>query len=246
MSRVLLFTGQGGYISCKQAFLFTLVNPFRLGPAKMPVILQMKQCAMRCNSSHGPVFGGGTGVHDLFISDNANTNTISSSHLGKTYQWPQEGQQFLFTGGPKFTVTDYEVFGLYQKWQQTDEWGWGGWGKWRKLEFAQAGLFYSLNWRENRSKNKLVCEHAVVWLGTRELLLSGKLYKTRKTFLVFTSISNMPQEHVPTSLSSFSRATYFLLAGSELDFFVCLSEMLHQKSVKAALQVYLSKCVPGL
>ena len=70
--------------------------------------------------------------------------------------------------------------------------------------------------------------------------------KTRKTFLVFTSISNMYQEHVPTSLSSFSRATYFLLAGSELDFFVCLSEMLHQKSVKAALQVYLSKCLPGL
>ena len=57
----------------------------------------------------------------------------------------------------------------------TDEWGWRGWGKWRKLEFAQAGLFYSLNWRENRSKNKLVCEHAVAWLGTRELLLSGKL-----------------------------------------------------------------------
>ena len=56
MSRVLLFTGQGGYIPCKQAFLFTLVNPFRLWPAKMPVILQMKQCAMRCNSSHGPVF----------------------------------------------------------------------------------------------------------------------------------------------------------------------------------------------
>ena len=108
----------------------------------------------------------------------------------------------------------------------------------------RAGLFYSLNWRENRSKNKLVCEHAVAWLGTRGLLLSGKLYKTRKTFSVFTSISNMYQEHVPTSLSSFSRATYFLLAGSELDFFVCFSEMLHQKSVKAALQVYLSNCCP--
>ena len=122
----------------------------------------------------------------------------------------------------------------------TDEWGWRGWGKWRKLEFAQAGLFYSLNWRENRSKNKLVCEHAVAWLGTRELLLSGKLYKTRKTFLVFTSISNMHQEHVPTSLSTFSRATYFLLAGSwsELDFFVCLSEMYLSKKCEG--------CIAGL
>ena len=60
--------------------------------------------------------------------------------------------------------------------------------------------------------------------------------KTRKTFLVFTSISKMHQEHVPIS---FSR-------DQNLIFFVCLSEMLHQKSVKAALQVYLSKCVPGL
>ena len=60
--------------------------------------------------------------------------------------------------------------------------------------------------------------------------------KTRKTFLVFTvNLQNAPRACI-----------YFLLAGSELDFFVCLSEMLHQKSVKAALQVYLSKCVPGL
>ena len=32
-----------------------------------------------------------------------------------------------------------------------------------------------------------------------------------------------------TSLSSFLRAIYFLLAESERDFFVCLSEMLRQK-----------------
>ena len=82
----------------------------------------------------------------------------------------------------------------------TDEWGWGGWGKWRKLEFAQAGLFYGLNWRENRSKNKLVCEHAVAWLGTRELLLSGKL-RLVKLFWFLQSISKMHQEHVFISFS---------------------------------------------
>ena len=128
MSRVLLFTGQGGYIPCKKAFLFTLVNPFRLGPAKMPVILQLKQYAMRCCSSHGPVFGGGTvgDVHDLFISDNANTNTISSSHLGKTYQWPQEGQQFLFTGGSLSQTTKCLDFTSSDKKQMSGDGEGGG------------------------------------------------------------------------------------------------------------------------
>ena len=60
--------------------------------------------------------------------------------------------------------------------------------------------------------------------------------KTRKTFLVFTSISKMHQEHVPIS---FSRDQNLIFLSAYL-------KMLHQKSVKAALQVYLSKCVPGL
>ena len=41
----------------------------------------------------------------------------------------------------------------------------------------------------------------------------------------------MHQEHVCTSVSSFSRAIYFLLAGSEHNFFVWLSEILSVKKV---------------
>ena len=39
--------------------------------------------------------------------------------------------------------------------------------------------------------------------------------------------TNMHQEHIPTSLSSFPRAIYSF--SREYDFFVCLSEMLRQK-----------------
>lgn len=48
-------------------------------------------------------------------------------------------------------------------------------GEVTKTRVCSGRFINSLNWRKNRSKNKLVCEHAVAWLGKRELLLSGKL-----------------------------------------------------------------------
>ena len=63
-----------------------------------------------CNSSYGPVFGGGS---DLYISNNANTSS-SGGRLGNTYQLPPGQRRTFFTGAPNFTVTDYEVFGLQQ------------------------------------------------------------------------------------------------------------------------------------
>ena len=51
--------------------------------------------------------------HDLCISDNANTNSSSSSP-GSTYQLPPGQQSTFFTGAQNFTATDYEVFGLRQ------------------------------------------------------------------------------------------------------------------------------------
>ena len=66
---------------------------------------------IRCNSSYGPLFGGG---HDIRISNNANTS-YNNSHLGHTYQCPPGQQSTFFTGADgDFTVTDYEVFGLRQ------------------------------------------------------------------------------------------------------------------------------------
>ena len=87
-----------------------MVNPYGLGPTKMPLITQQQQHAIFCCRSYGPVFGGGA---DLAISNNANANTSSYSRLGSTYERPPGQQETFFTGNIFFTVTDYEVFGLH-------------------------------------------------------------------------------------------------------------------------------------
>ena len=89
-----------------------MVNPYGLRPTKMPLKTQQQRHAISCNPAYGPVFGGGA-WHDLFISNNANENTSSSSYLGRTYERPPARQDTFFTGSVNFTVTDYEVFGLH-------------------------------------------------------------------------------------------------------------------------------------
>ena len=87
-----------------------MVNPYGLGPTKMPLRTQEQQDAIYCRPGYGPVFGAG---HDLFISNNANANTSSRSRLVHTYERPPGRQDTFFTGSTNFTVTDYEVFGLH-------------------------------------------------------------------------------------------------------------------------------------
>ena len=115
---IILSTGQGNYVRCSQAFLFSMVNPHGLGPTKLPLLTGKEQYAICCGSSTGPTFGGG---NDLCISSNANTNTSSYSNLGFSYQCPPGQQNTFFTGAKNFTVTDYEVFSL-DKWRQS--WNW--------------------------------------------------------------------------------------------------------------------------
>ena len=110
MRGIISSTGLGGWKTCRDAFLFSMVNPLGLGPTKMPLMTHQKQSAICGNISYGPLFGGG---HDLIISNNANTNTSSYSRLGHTYECPPRQQQTFFTGSDSFTVTDYEVFGLH-------------------------------------------------------------------------------------------------------------------------------------
>ena len=65
---------------------------------------------MYCSSNYGPVFGGWI-LHDLCIT---NDDGWGSSNLGKSYQCPPGQQGTFFTGAERFSVTDYEVFGLSQ------------------------------------------------------------------------------------------------------------------------------------
>ena len=109
VSFILLFSG---FVNCRQAFLFSLVNPSGLGPTKLSLITGKEENGIYCYSNYGPAFGGG---NDLYISNNANTSSCSSgSLLGYTYQLPPGQQNPFFTGAQNFRVTDYEVFGFQQ------------------------------------------------------------------------------------------------------------------------------------
>ena len=76
----------------------------------MTLKTEHERYAISCTSGSGPTFGGG---HDLYISNNANTNTASYSNLGNSYKRPPGQRATFFTGSTTCTVTDYEVFGLH-------------------------------------------------------------------------------------------------------------------------------------
>jgi len=105
-----------GYRYDSAAFLFSLVNK----PGWQPLKLHQtgEHSYVRRNSiyscfSCGPTFGGG---HDIYISNNAASNTNSYSNLGHTYSPPSGysytssfSQSFL-VGSYKFRPEEVEVF----------------------------------------------------------------------------------------------------------------------------------------
>ena len=108
-------TGQPGNTICTQAFLFSLANPDRLEPTKLPLKSNSHQCAILYSSGNGPTFGN----VDLHIADNANTSSSSSSILGRAYEKPPAWKNTSLAGERNFVVTNYEVFG-FQPWLKTD------------------------------------------------------------------------------------------------------------------------------
>lgn len=58
----------------------------------------------------GPTFGSG----DIFVADDANSNTDSDTHFGDTYSVPSEVQDRLtvLAGTEHFTPDEVEVFYL--------------------------------------------------------------------------------------------------------------------------------------
>lgn len=86
-----------------------MVNPHGLGPTKLP-LTKNHNYGIYSDPSYGPSFGAG---HDVHISGNANSNTSSYSNLDHSYECPSGKQNTFFTGARNFSVTDYEVFGIY-------------------------------------------------------------------------------------------------------------------------------------
>ena len=92
----------------------SLKNKDNLQRFKFPQYSYDKYAIYR-NFKYGPTFGGG---HDLYISDNANSNINSYTNLGRTYQ-PPPGYTYraantraLLAGTYHFSPSEVEVFHL--------------------------------------------------------------------------------------------------------------------------------------
>ena len=101
----------GGYGSTSNAFIFSLRNKEGLGPFKSNVTNPSQ--AIYRSSGSGPVFGNGW---DIYIADNANSNTNSYSDFGeyKDYFVPSgvQDKNTILAGTNYFTPDEVEVFYL--------------------------------------------------------------------------------------------------------------------------------------
>ena len=97
-----------GYSS--NAFIFSLINKEGLAPFKS-MVKSPKHAIFR-NGGYGPTFGGG---HDIYISNNANSNTGSYTNFYNIYYHvPSRVQNKLtiLAGSYTFTPDEVEVFYL--------------------------------------------------------------------------------------------------------------------------------------
>ena len=105
-----VITGSGN----KQApgsFIFSLRNKENLSPFKAPLKDQNSVYAIGAYSSHGPTFGWG---YDIYISDNAASNTNSYTGFNSYYQAPSgvSSPTTILAGSYKFSPSEVEVFYL--------------------------------------------------------------------------------------------------------------------------------------
>jgi len=97
-----------GYGSTSNAFIFSLRNKEGLGPFKSMVTRPSK--AIYKYSSYGPYFGG----YDIYIANNANSNTNSHTYFGVSYSVPSgvQNKYTILAGTHNFTPDEVEVFYL--------------------------------------------------------------------------------------------------------------------------------------
>ena len=101
----------------QHAFLFSLVNPFGMGPIRIPAEENESGCTIVSASTYGPIFQADYNSSSptyLHISDNANLSRSSYCCLCEKFSCPEGmAEDLFFTGTSKFNVDDYEVFEFY-------------------------------------------------------------------------------------------------------------------------------------
>ena len=100
---------RGGFGYTSNAFLFSLRNKEGLLPFKSMVI--KPQYAIDRDYNYGPTFGYGL---DLYIANNANSNSDSHTTFGHSYSVPSgvRDKNTILAGTFAFTPDEVEVFYL--------------------------------------------------------------------------------------------------------------------------------------
>jgi hypothetical protein len=91
-----------------KSFLFSVKNPHNIHPIRFQ-LSSTYSYAIKCSPDYGPMFGG----NDLIIHNNCNVDSKNSTEgFGTNYKndSPIEYSSTFFTGQPKFTVQEIEVF----------------------------------------------------------------------------------------------------------------------------------------
>ena len=101
-----------GYLQFKQApgsFIFSLRNKENLSPFKAPLKDENTPYAIYTSNNYGPTFGRG---HDIYISNDAASNTYSYTDFNHTYQAPSgvSDTSTILAGTYKFQPSEIEVF----------------------------------------------------------------------------------------------------------------------------------------
>ena len=105
-----VITGGGQYKKAPGSFIFSLRNKEDLSPFKAPLKDENTAYAIFAYNGNGPTFGGG---HDIYIYNNAASNTYSYTNFNHTYQAPS-GQvsdtRTILAGTYYFQPSEIEVF----------------------------------------------------------------------------------------------------------------------------------------
>jgi hypothetical protein len=104
-----VITGRSQPKQASGSFIFSVRNKENLSPFKAPLKDQNTPFAIYTYHSYGPVFGEG---HDLFISNNAASNTRSYTNFNHNYQAPSgvSDTSTILAGTNYFQPSEIEVF----------------------------------------------------------------------------------------------------------------------------------------